>query len=82
MACDYRIRQVQTFTYKAISKMPEYQNKSFEELRWEDYQKGNKGAQTPAGAAASPFGALGAPGFGAAPTTGLFGAPTHEHMSI
>jgi hypothetical protein len=35
--------QVQVFNYVSICKMPEYQNKSFEELRYEDYVKGNKG---------------------------------------
>jgi len=37
----------QTFTYKSISKMQEYQNKSFEELRCEDYARGNKGSADP-----------------------------------
>ena len=29
--------ELQQFNYKSISKMNEYQNKSFEELRCEDY---------------------------------------------
>jgi len=37
----------QTLTYKLISKMQEYQNKSFEELRCEDYARGNKGSAGP-----------------------------------
>lgn len=64
--------QVQTFTYKSISKMPEYQNKSFEELRCEDYAKGNKGGSAPA---AMPFGAATTSPFGApAPAASPFGA--------
>ena len=38
---------VQTLTFKSISKMQEYQNKSFEELRCEDYARGNKGSADP-----------------------------------
>ena len=37
-----RCVQVQTFTYKCITKMPEYANKSLEELRYEDYVKGGR----------------------------------------
>ena len=71
--------QVQAFNYLSICKMPEYSNKSFEELRCEDYQKGNKGTAqptpglggvTPFGATTSPFGAA-APAAAATP----FGAP-------
>jgi len=32
-----------TVQYNSISVMPEYASKSVEELRWEDYQDGNKG---------------------------------------
>jgi hypothetical protein len=32
--------------FHTISAMPEYCGKSFEELRWEDYQLGNRGTQT------------------------------------
>ena len=39
--------QVQAFNYLAICKMPEYANKCFEELRYEDYNKGNKGSHAP-----------------------------------
>ncbi|CAI5481033.1 unnamed protein product [Closterium sp. Yama58-4] len=62
----------------SISAMPAYKNKSPEELRWEDYQRGDKGGPAPAqaggglfgqpAAAASPFGAAAAaPAFGSAP---------------
>jgi hypothetical protein len=36
--------QPATITYKCITKMPAYETKSFEELRFEDYAKGNFGA--------------------------------------
>ena len=70
--------QVSVFNYQAISKMPEYAQKSFEELRYEDYMKGNKGSnpQQPA-AAGGLFGqpAAGASPFGAAPAAASpFGA--------
>lgn len=74
--------------YNTITAMPQYQNKSTEELRWEDYQAGVKnGAAAPAptggfGAPASSaafggFGAAQAPAFGAAstPAANPFGAP-------
>eukprot|EP00900_Chrysochromulina_parva_P009202 jgi/Chrpa1/18283/Chrysochromulina_OHIO_Genome00018816-RA len=40
----------QVYQYCSISKMDQYQSKSFEELRYEDYAKGNTGA-TPGAAA-------------------------------
>eukprot|EP00873_Tetraselmis_striata_P038858 jgi/Tetstr1/459122/TSEL_004570.t2 len=55
----------QRVTYNSISNMPQYQSKSVEELRFEDYSagcKGNTGAAAPA-----------AGGFGAAPAQGGFG---------
>ncbi|PRW58789.1 nuclear pore complex NUP98A isoform X1 isoform B [Chlorella sorokiniana] len=58
--------------FNSISCMPEYANKSVEELRFEDYAdgcKGNTGAASPAGGA---FGA--SPAFGA--SSSPFGAPT------
>ena len=77
--------------YNTITAMPQYQNKSVEELRWEDYQAGVKNssaapapAAAPAGfgvpAASAPFGGFGAtqaPAFGAAsaPAANPFGAP-------
>ncbi|PVH33407.1 hypothetical protein PAHAL_8G000600 [Panicum hallii] len=33
----------------SISAMPEYKDKSHEELRWEDYQRGDKGGSNPSG---------------------------------
>ena len=74
--------------YHAITAAPAYRTKSFEELRLEDYQQGNKGRGGAApvgnyGAATSPFGlaapapapAYGATAFGApAPAPGAFGA--------
>ncbi|CAE5957094.1 unnamed protein product [Arabidopsis arenosa] len=34
---------------ESISAMPAYKDKNHEELRWEDYQRGDKGGQLPAG---------------------------------
>ena len=103
---------MQTFNYQAITKMPQYQAKSFEvnpetlaafalipsprwplsayyrcpllqELRYEDYAKGNKGTTPAAPAfgatATSPFGApapAAASPFGAPAGTAIFGLPT------
>ncbi|KAI8569950.1 hypothetical protein RHMOL_Rhmol02G0317900 [Rhododendron molle] len=47
---------------ESISAMPVYKDKSHEELRWEDYQLGDKGGPAPAGQSTS------AVGFGAATT--------------
>ncbi|XP_058202494.1 nuclear pore complex protein NUP98A isoform X2 [Rhododendron vialii] len=47
---------------ESISAMPVYKDKSHEELRWEDYQLGDKGGPAPAGQS------TGAIGFGAATT--------------
>ncbi|XP_023512469.1 nuclear pore complex protein NUP98A-like [Cucurbita pepo subsp. pepo] len=38
---------------ESISAMPVYKDKSHEELRWEDYQSGDKGGPLPAGQSAS-----------------------------
>ncbi|KAH0921193.1 hypothetical protein HID58_021211 [Brassica napus] len=46
---------------ESISAMPAYKEKSHEELRWEDYQRGDKGGPLPAGQSA------GNTGFGASP---------------
>ncbi|XP_023642866.1 nuclear pore complex protein NUP98B [Capsella rubella] len=43
---------------QSISAMPAYKEKNQEELRWEDYQRGDKGGQLPAGQS------LGGTGFG------------------
>ncbi|GJP52637.1 hypothetical protein CLOM_g11740 [Closterium sp. NIES-68] len=70
----------------SISAMPAYKNKSPEELRWEDYQRGDKGGPAPAQAggglfgqpaagAASPFGAAATPTFGSPGLTGA--SPTN-----
>ncbi|XP_010247732.1 PREDICTED: nuclear pore complex protein NUP98A-like isoform X2 [Nelumbo nucifera] len=48
---------------ESISAMPTYKDKSHEELRWEDYQLGDKGGPNPAG---QPTGAIG------------FGSPTSQ----
>jgi nuclear pore complex protein Nup98-Nup96 len=74
--------------YNTITAMPQYQGKSVEELRWEDYQAGIKNASSapppspgafgaPASSAAfGGFGATPTPGFGAAqPAANPFGAP-------
>ncbi|KAL0018702.1 hypothetical protein WJX79_002745 [Trebouxia sp. C0005] len=56
-------------SYFSITAMPEYANKSFEELRWEDYQAGVKGNT-------GGFGAASAPAFGQSQAAGgIFGAP-------
>ena len=45
-----------TVHFNSISCMPEYASKSVEELRWEDYQDGNKGGNQPQGAGGGMFG--------------------------
>ncbi|KAH6792597.1 Nucleoporin autopeptidase [Perilla frutescens var. hirtella] len=52
---------------ESISAMPVYKDKSHEELRWEDYQLGDKGGPAPAGQATAAAG-FGSSGFGATPT--------------
>ncbi|KAL1568834.1 nuclear pore complex protein NUP98A-like [Salvia divinorum] len=55
---------------ESISAMPVYKDKSHEELRWEDYQLGDKGGPAPAGQATAspgfvgPFSATPTPSFG------------------
>jgi len=74
-------------SFQSITAMPQYEGKSFEEIRFEDYKMGNKGDSTGnnTGAAAS-FGNFGAPssvsapspafgGFGKPPAPATFGAP-------
>ena len=73
-----------TIQMQSISAMSAYENKSFDELRYEDYLQGNKGAGNAStgfggfGAAPAPSGLFGsspAPAFGA-PSTTPFGAPS------
>jgi len=64
---------------QAITAMPQYELKSFEELRVEDYMAGNKGTKGQAAPAATGFGGFGAapqpaPAFGQ-PAPAAFGAP-------
>ena len=72
-----------TVQFNSISCMPEYVTKSAEELRWEDYQDGNKGG-TQAGQApgmfgqtqttqSNPFGQPASTPFGASQNTSSFG---------
>jgi nuclear pore complex protein Nup98-Nup96 len=58
-------------TLHSITAMPQYENKSFEECRFEDYSQGNRGSGS--GNTGGGFGTFGAP---APPTSsaGLFGA--------
>ncbi|CAI5969830.1 unnamed protein product [Closterium sp. NIES-65] len=61
----------------SISAMPAYKNKSPEELRWEDYQRGDKGGPAPAQAGGGLFGqpaAAAASLFGAAAAAPAFGS--------
>ncbi|CAH0549490.1 unnamed protein product [Brassicogethes aeneus] len=64
--------------HHSITCMKEYEAKSFEELRWEDYQVNRKGPQqgSTGFGAATPFG--GAPA-SSAPT--MFGQPTDQNKS-
>nr|XP_010914821.1 nuclear pore complex protein NUP98A isoform X1 [Elaeis guineensis] len=66
---------------ESISAMPVYKDKSHEELRWEDYQRGDKGGPNPSG---QPAGGIGF----SAPTqsspfgsTGTFGQPAANPFS-
>ncbi|RCV36665.1 hypothetical protein SETIT_8G000600v2 [Setaria italica] len=62
----------------SISAMPEYKDKSHEELRWEDYQRGDKGGPNPSGtpAAASIFPSLSTQQNAFAPTSNVFNQST------
>mmetsp|Transcript_4272 Transcript_4272/g.15365 ORF Transcript_4272/g.15365 Transcript_4272/m.15365 type:complete len:1910 (+) Transcript_4272:127-5856(+) len=57
----------QIIKFQSIVLMPQYNTKSVEELRWEDYQNNDKGGPKQGGA----FGS--SPGFGASPATSAFG---------
>ncbi len=82
-----------TVQFNSISCMPEYVSKSVEELRWEDYQDGNKGG-TQAGQAPGMFGQasttqsnpFGQPAsttpFGASQNTSSFGGSTFGGSSF
>jgi len=59
-----------TINLQSITAMTQYENKSFEELRFEDYSKGNKGTASATTPTAGGFG-----GFGAQPAPAPFGAP-------
>ena len=77
---------VQTLTYMSISKMQEYPNKSFEELRCENYARGNKGsADPPAGltlvVAPAKAQEVGAPEEIAPEAAGELGAGTHAPLA-
>ncbi|KAL3499136.1 hypothetical protein ACH5RR_038229 [Cinchona calisaya] len=52
---------------ESISAMPSYKDKSHEELRWEDYQQGDKGGPAPAGQSTAAIG-FGTSGFGSSST--------------
>ncbi|KAF3330428.1 nuclear pore complex protein NUP98A isoform X2 [Carex littledalei] len=73
----------QTAKLESISAMPAYKDKSHEELRWEDYQRGDKGGPNPNPVGAfgqttptqqSPFGATGA--FGQTAASNPFSSST------
>ncbi|CAN6467465.1 unnamed protein product [Victoria cruziana] len=71
---------------ESISAMPAYKEKSHEELKWEDYQKGDKGGPNPAGRqsfgqstqssffATSAFGQTTSNPFSSTISTGIFGS--------
>ncbi|CAI9759304.1 unnamed protein product [Fraxinus pennsylvanica] len=64
---------------ESISAMPVYKDKSHEELRWEDYQLGDKGGPAPASQSAGAVG-FGSSGFGSS-TTPAFGQSSANPFS-
>ncbi|XP_042020495.1 nuclear pore complex protein NUP98A-like [Salvia splendens] len=70
---------------ESISAMPVYKDKSHEELRWEDYQLGDKGGPAPAGQATAapgfvgPFSATPTPSFGQS-STNPFSSSTPSNL--
>jgi hypothetical protein len=62
-----------TIVLQAITAMQQYEQKSFEELRLEDYMAGNKGTQGQQQQPSAPTSTFG--GFGAAPAPSAFGQP-------
>ncbi|XP_075704482.1 nuclear pore complex protein Nup98-Nup96 isoform X2 [Rhinoderma darwinii] len=68
--------------HQCITAMKEYESKSLEELRLEDYQANRKGPQNPVGAAAG-TGLFGASTATSSASTGLFGAaPSSNSFSF
>ncbi|KAL2458326.1 Nuclear pore complex protein [Forsythia ovata] len=64
---------------ETISAMPVYKDKSHEELRWEDYQLGDKGGPSPASQSTGAVG-FGSSGFGSS-STPAFGQPSANPFS-
>ncbi|KAG8544950.1 hypothetical protein GDO81_021581 [Engystomops pustulosus] len=68
--------------HQCITAMKEYESKSLEELRLEDYQANRKGPQNPVGAATA-TGLFGAPTATSSASTGLFGTtPSSSSFSF
>uniref|UniRef100_A0A8C5M6P9 Nuclear pore complex protein Nup98-Nup96 n=1 Tax=Leptobrachium leishanense TaxID=445787 RepID=A0A8C5M6P9_9ANUR len=67
--------------HQCITAMKEYESKSLEELRLEDYQANRKGPQNPVGAAAG-TGLFGAPTATSSASTGLFGTTANTGFSF
>ncbi|KAI3453280.1 hypothetical protein Pfo_009943 [Paulownia fortunei] len=65
---------------ESISAMPVYKDKSHEELRWEDYQLGDKGGPAPAGQASAVVG-FGSSGFGSSSTPAFGQSSTNPFSS-
>eukprot|EP01117_Protostelium_nocturnum_P007921 TRINITY_DN2830_c0_g1_i2.p1 TRINITY_DN2830_c0_g1~~TRINITY_DN2830_c0_g1_i2.p1 ORF type:complete len:931 (+),score=287.12 TRINITY_DN2830_c0_g1_i2:104-2896(+) len=64
----------QTVNQHAITMMPAYSGKSFDELRWEDYQAKRINGVWSATPAASPFGSAASTPFGSATSASPFGS--------
>lgn len=62
--------------HHCITLMKEYESKSLEELRWEDYQDGRKGPTQNAFGAPQPFGAV------ASSAPSLFGQPAQDQSKL
>ncbi|XP_069825440.1 nuclear pore complex protein Nup98-Nup96 isoform X2 [Dendropsophus ebraccatus] len=67
--------------HQCITAMKEYESKSLEELRLEDYQANRKGPQNPVGAATA-TGLFGAPTATSSASTGLFGTTPSSSSSF